>query len=577
MAKKQQIILTHGTGMPSPDVIKGLKLGEVLVQHAATAEEAALHTVLTEGENAELVSFPSKTYVDNAIANVDATTINKNIEAVVTRVTTLETTTVPAAEKNAKDYADTQVANEKTLRENADKEINEKIGDGFNKDNTIASAISTLTSTNNATHEALQAAIDEKVAQSVYEAEIETIEGNIEAITGVLSGYETEGSVKDAVDSKVAQSEYDDQVSDFESRISANETALANLENTFYTESEIDDKVNTINADIAKAKTTLTEASDVTEGVKVSVVTPSAADGHVEYKVEAVGLATSEELSAAKDRISVIEGAYAGRSMKEVADVAVKELEDLLYGEGASNAIDTLQDVINWIDNDQTGAAKIVSDVENLQKTTAGYDGENTIKKAVDAIDERVSDIEEDYLTSTDKTTLEGKITNEETARKEADKEINDKIGGTYDATNTVAKAIADEENARKEAVQGVQNQIDSLENKFYTETEIDSKIQTINADIAKAKTTLTEASDVTEGVKVVKDATDPNNYTVTAVGLATSEELSAAKDRITTLEGDVVKSVSITNSDTNKITASVSNNTLTFNFDTMVIDGGEY
>jgi hypothetical protein len=111
MAKKQQIILTHGSATPNADVIKGLKLGEVLVQHAADAKEVALHTVNKEGDETALISFPSKAYVDDQIANVDASGITAAIAA------------------------------EKTARENADKAINEKIGDGFSSSNTITKAI----------------------------------------------------------------------------------------------------------------------------------------------------------------------------------------------------------------------------------------------------------------------------------------------------------------------------------------------------------------------------------------------------------------------------------------------------
>ena len=55
MAKKQQIILTHGNYAPSAEVIKDLKLGEVLVQHAEEAKDAALHTRLKKGEEKVMV------------------------------------------------------------------------------------------------------------------------------------------------------------------------------------------------------------------------------------------------------------------------------------------------------------------------------------------------------------------------------------------------------------------------------------------------------------------------------------------------------------------------------------------
>lgn len=63
MPKKDQIILTHGTSIPDSSYIT---LGEVLVQHAVNAIDAALHTVLNDGTT--IVSFPSKEWVRAEIA-----------------------------------------------------------------------------------------------------------------------------------------------------------------------------------------------------------------------------------------------------------------------------------------------------------------------------------------------------------------------------------------------------------------------------------------------------------------------------------------------------------------------------
>jgi DNA gyrase/topoisomerase IV subunit A len=90
MAKKQQIILTHGSAAPSAEVVKGLKLGEVLVQHAADAKEVALHTVNKEGDETALISFPSKEWVNAEIAKVDAGGINQTITSLGERLTAAE-------------------------------------------------------------------------------------------------------------------------------------------------------------------------------------------------------------------------------------------------------------------------------------------------------------------------------------------------------------------------------------------------------------------------------------------------------------------------------------------------------
>jgi hypothetical protein len=91
--KKQQIILTHGSAFPGDEAKKGLKLGEVLVQHAAEAKDAALHTAIkeaTETEEAVLVSFPSKEWVEDKIDKVNAEGINQTITGLQERLTTAE-------------------------------------------------------------------------------------------------------------------------------------------------------------------------------------------------------------------------------------------------------------------------------------------------------------------------------------------------------------------------------------------------------------------------------------------------------------------------------------------------------
>ena len=73
MAKKQQIILTHGSNKPIN--VTGLTKGEVLVQHAANAEDLALWTLLDDGQTLEAIS--SKTYVDNRVKSAQKAATTK--------------------------------------------------------------------------------------------------------------------------------------------------------------------------------------------------------------------------------------------------------------------------------------------------------------------------------------------------------------------------------------------------------------------------------------------------------------------------------------------------------------------
>lgn len=568
MAKKQQIILTHGTNAPENVVIAK---GEVLVQHAVKAEDAALHTVLDNG--ATLVSFPSKEWVNAEIAKVNADGINGKIDAIDGRVKTIEDDYLTSTDKAE---LEGKVTAEATARDNADKAIDAKFGDGIDATNTVAKAIKTEENARIERDNALQAAIDLKVAQSDYNTKVGEIDADIAGLQDVLDGYNEKGAVQSAIDLKVAQSEYNAKVTEFGNKISALETSVSTLDDTYVNNDELASAKTELEGKITKAKTTLTAAPDVTAGVKVT----KTADDPNNYQIEAVGLATQSALDATDATITTIQGEDKDKSMRAVAKEEVDSFKDLLYGDGTADVIDTLKDVINWIDSDTTGATKIVSDIENLQKTTAGFSKDATIKATTDAIDGRVTAIANDYLKAADKTELEGKVTAEEDARKDADAKIEEKIGGSYSKESTVAMAIATEIDDRKEAVKGVQDQIDALPTTYYKKTEIDGTVATLNENITKAKTTLTDHSTETAGVKVVKSANadGSDNYDITAVGLATKSALDAVDGRLQTVETNYIKTITADEASNVKVKATSGvANTWDFDFSEMVIDGGTY
>lgn len=585
MAKKHQIILTHGSAIPSTDVVNDLHLGEVLVQHAADAKDAALHTVIKEGEVNKLVSFPSKEWVTAEVAAVNAEGINKTVAALQEQVDGINTAyqaadkaekeeREAAVEQLQKDYKQADADLEEALTaafegadaslqasidalvERADKiedtaadnldaakaYADEKVkglAEGAVAANTAAiakevqdrtTAVSDEAKARVAADEALQTAVDSKVAQATYDAKVEEIEGDIDALESVLEGYSGQGAVKAAVDSKVAQTTYDAKVGEINGKLNGLQDQIDALGDTYYTEEEINAKVATINADIAKAKTTLTTATPA-EGINV---VQDATDPN-NYTITAKGLVTDTAMNAVKERLDIIEGdVEVNGSMKNIAAAEVAKVVD-----NSPEAFDTLREIAEWIGSDTTGAAGMATDIANLKATLVDFDETNTVKKTTDAITDRVGAIEEDYLTSTDKSALELSISNEANAREAADKAIDDKLGAEFSATNTVANAIAAEADARVKGDAALQSQIEALGNTYYTETEIDAKIATINADIAKAKTTLTEANPEV-GVKVVKNTTDPNKYTITAEGLAAASTVTALEGRVTTAEGAI-------------------------------------
>lgn len=66
-----KIILRHSQYAPTSATTASI--GEVLVQHASEAKDAALHILLNDGKTFE--SIPSKTYVDEAVSSVKHNTV----------------------------------------------------------------------------------------------------------------------------------------------------------------------------------------------------------------------------------------------------------------------------------------------------------------------------------------------------------------------------------------------------------------------------------------------------------------------------------------------------------------------
>ena len=444
MAKKQQIILTHGTNTPGADVVKGLKLGEVLVQHGTGATETMLHTL---DANNGVTSFPSTAWVENKV-----TVINGAAEALAQKVANLETSATTLDSKidtkygEATAYTDDQIVALKNGEIKANTEA-------------IAAAESALT----AQIQAVDAKVATKVEQEVYDAKVAELAGAISAESETRASAVTE--LTTAVNGKVAQSEYNDKVANFENRIAANTTKLGELETavannltsaTTYTDNQI-----------AALKGTF----DGTIGALEDVV-----DGLVESKADASALTeTSNALAALDDRVEVNEGKIAtligNDADKSVRTIANEELAAQLIAEGAAEKLDTLKEIADWIQQHPEDAAAMNTAIEANATAITALD---TAYKAADAgLLQKIEAIEEDYLKASDKSELNNLITAETENREEAVKAVDDKLGTGFTSENTVAKAIADEITARTNAVAGVQGQIDTISGNYIKEIEV--------------------------------------------------------------------------------------------------------
>ena len=210
--------------------------------------------------------------------------------------------------------------------------------------------------------EAARAAGEEARIEGLITAEkgrAEGVEAGLQAAIDTLNGADTvSGSVakavKDAKDSLLGGAT---TLTDF----AKVETAIADAE-----------------AAAKAAASVVVEGTD--EGNNLSIVPTTGENGATTYTVNLTDVA-----SAAK--VAKLIGEDANKSVRTIAN---EELAKQLIAEGADEALDTLQEIAQWIQDHPDDAAAMNEAITQLQKD-------------VDAI-------EADYLTDTDKTELTGAI-----------------------------------------------------------------------------------------------------------------------------------------------------------------------
>lgn len=330
------------------------------------------------------------------------------------------------------------------------------------------------------TAEASRAAGEEARIEGLVSTEkgrAEGVEAGLQAAIDTLNGADTvSGSVakavKDAKDSLLGGAQ---TLTDF----AKVETAIADAE-----------------AATKAAASVVAEGTDA--GNNLTIVPTTGENGVTTYTVN-----LSDVASAAK--VATLIGEDADKSVRTIAN---EELAKQLIAEGAAEALDSLQEIAQWIQDHPEDAAEMNEKIAQLQQD-------------VDAI-------EKNYLTSTDKTELTGAIA---TAKGEA-----------------IDAAAANAASAITEALGNLDAEVASTDGTKVTVkvTEVDGKITAVNvteSDIASAAALATLDAEVQEHEQVVAGAlNDLNGRMVTAEGSVADHEtrLVAAEGEIDALQATV-------------------------------------
>ena len=213
---------------------------------------------------------------------------------------------------------------------------------------------------------------------------------------------------------------------------------------------------------------------------------------------------------AYEGKVDTLIGNVSGDDSKSARTMAAEEVAKIVANAPAS--YDTLKEIADWIQSDQTGAAKMANDITALQtKTELGtYDNDGTptqyatVKAYVEAV---TGDIDSDL------TALEGRV---DTAEDDIDA-LETAIGtlnGNASTSGSVAYAVA-QEATRIDAITGTPDNGKTLQGEI---DDVETAIGVLNGD----NTTTGSVA------KAVKDAIDAIDYTVTAPEITSANQTDA-------------------------------------------------
>ena len=458
MAKKQQIILTHGNVKPTN--VTGLTKGEVLVQHASDPKELALWTLLDDGQTLEAI--PSKSYTDNSIS-VTKTELEGKISA-------------------AQNAATTKVVEGTDVNENLT--VAESTAEDGSKTYTI------------------------NLSNVAKADDLATVSGDVATIKSdyLKSEDKTELSNKIAAETS-ARTE----------AIESIQNQIDSLGDTYYTEDEIDGFISGITSDI--------------EGVE--------------------------------SKVTKLIGEDADKSVRTIAN---EELAKQLIPSGATEALDTLQEIADWIQQHPEDAAAMNTAITELQGTVTGYSSTNTIKTAIEGIQTQIDNLGNTYATDEELsdavTELEGKIS---AAQNAATTKV---VEGTDVNENLIIETTTAEDGSTTYTI-NLSNvaKADALQT-------VEGKVSTIESDYLTSE----DKEELSDAIAAEQKTREENELTVAGSLTSINESLTSVTNRVKAVEdAKPIDTIVVENTENNKITATKSENTYTFNFDNMVIDGGTY
>lgn len=583
MARKaQKLINYHTTGTTMP-AFADVNPGEIVVRHNETKPEllikvgeesfatfiasGAVHTAITAATNT----------VNNRVTNLSGATKNitdaldtkiTNVQNSVTATTGAVQTAIDAAFDSAKTYTDTEVA-----------EVNAVVTGHTQSIAGLQSATGTLNSTLATTtgrvNTLSSTTINLQTQVTAAQGAADAAQADVDALSGVTSAFSA--SVATQLNGKVATSTFTSATGTLNSNITRVSGWVVANEAVLDTQTGRIDGLSGVVATItgsshSHTNKTVLDGIDATDIQHWDLAFGSAhthsnkgvLDAITQGNVNNWNSAEADAVASAKGytdaKVATLTGSDTGKTIREIAN---EELAAQLIPSGAQDSLDTLQEIADWIQSHPDDAAAMNSKItelsgvtEDIQSSLAGYATTGT----VNGINTRLQ-------------TAEGEID----ALQSATGTLNTSITGVGSRVTSLSGVVS----AFSATV------VTQLNTKVATSTftaatgSLSSQISSVDAKFAGYATTA-----ITNGLDTRLDAAEGSISSLeeqlgTLEGSSHSHGNKGVLDTITSATvsraNAAVTAATVANQASVGVVASVATNTLTLNFDDLIIDCGEF
>ena len=578
--KSQKLINYHSSGATNP-ALSDVNLGEIVVKHNEANPQLLIKI---SGASESFATFIASGAVHTAVNNVNSrvTTLSSstatitgnlqtqitNIQNSVTAATGSVQSAIDAAFDSAKTYTDTEVA-----------EVNAVVTGHTQSIANLQSATGTLNSTLTATTgnvktlSATTISLETKVTAAQGAAD--AAQADVDALSGVTSAFSA--SVVTQLNGKVSTGTFTSATGTLNTNITrvsgwvvANEAVLDTQTGRIDT---LSGTVATIKGSShSHANKTVLDGIDATDIQHWDLAFGSAhthsnkgvLDAITQPNVDNWNSAEADAVASAKGytdaKVATLTGSDTGKTIREIAN---EELAAQLIPSGAQDSLDTLQEIADWIQSHPDDAAAMNNKITELSGKTADIQGSlagYATTGTVSAINTRL-------------TTAEGDIDALQSATGTLNTSITD-VGSRVTSLSGVVSAfsatVVTQLNTKvatstfTAATGSLSSQISSVDAKFagYATTAVTDGLDTRLEAAEGSITSLEEQLGSIQG----SSHSHANKTVLDSISATTVTKANAA-----------VTAATVTNQVAVGVVASVATNTLTLNFDDLVIDCGEF